>query len=134
MRACKECECIRLGFEIPDQSWIGSAIGGELKIKGIVMGCFMIIHALKWHFFTSFTRSWYAEQDTFPISHSGAAAVRENIEIRFQYISPPNKSWCTSGKQIFGENNMCDKTRESVDHLSEINCSVRNYLLLGMII
>ena len=32
--------------------------------------CFMIIHALKWHFFTSFTRSWRREKDTFPISHS----------------------------------------------------------------
>ena len=45
---------VRLGFEIPDHSYIGE----KFEIKGIGMGCFMIIHALKWHFFTtSFTRS-----------------------------------------------------------------------------
>ena len=63
---------VRLGFEIPDHSYIGEAF----EMKGIGMGCFMIIHALKWHFFTSFRKSRQAEKDTFPISHSGGSQRR----------------------------------------------------------
>ena len=36
----------------------------------------IIIHALKWHFFTSFRKSRQAEKDTFPISHSGGSQRR----------------------------------------------------------